>query len=100
MVATLAAWGMVALWTGALVADPARSGQPLADRMRLAGGLLLVDPVRFAALAVVVALVSVVSIVLTPAILTVSVSFVAPLACRTVYPAADRLQPPLHEEPA
>jgi uncharacterized membrane protein YesL len=105
VVATLAAWGVVALWTGALVAwpllvDPARSGQPLGDRLRLAGGLLLVDPVRFGALAMVVALVSLISIALTAAILTVSVSFVALLACRTVYPAADRLQPSPHEEPA
>jgi uncharacterized membrane protein YesL len=105
VIATLAAWGLVAVWTGALVAwplivDPARSDQPLGDRLRLAGGLLLVDPVRFGALAVVVALVSLISVVLTAAILTVSVSFVALLACRTVYPAADRLQPSLHEEPA
>lgn len=105
VVATLAAWGVVALWTGTLVAwplvvDSARDGQPLGDRLRLAAGLLLVDPLRCGALAVVVALVSLVSIVLTAAILTVSISFVALLACRTVYPAADRLQPPRHEEPA
>lgn len=98
VVATLAGWGLVALWCGALVAwplvvDPARAGAPLSARLRLAGALLLVEPVRFGALGVVAAVVSIASIVLTAAILTVSVSFLALLACRTVYPVADRLAP-------
>jgi uncharacterized membrane protein YesL len=98
ILATLAAWGLVGLWCGAIVAwpllvDPARTATPLGDRLRLAGALLLVDPIRFGALGILVALVTVVSTILTAAILTVSVSFIALLACRTVYPVADRLQP-------
>jgi hypothetical protein len=95
--ATLAGWGLVAIWAGALVVwplivDPARDGQPLLARLRLAGALLLVQPVRLGALAVAVALSAAISTVLTAALLTVSVSFVALVACRVVYPAADRLE--------
>lgn len=98
VIATLAAWGLVALWCGMLVAwpliaDPARAATPLMRRLRLAGALLLVEPIRFGGLAIVGALVTIVSTVLTAAILTVSVSFVALLACRSVYPIADRLRP-------
>lgn len=98
VIATLAFWGLVALWCGALVAwplvvDPMRDGSPIGNRLRLAVGLLLVDPIRFGALGVVVAMIVVVSTVLTAAILTVSVAFVALVACRMVYPVADRLQP-------
>jgi hypothetical protein len=97
VIATLAGWGLVALWCLALVAwplvvDPARDELPLRARLRLAGGLLLVDPVRFGGLGVAVAVIVIVSTVLTAAILTVSVSFVALLACRMAYPVADRLQ--------
>jgi hypothetical protein len=97
ILATLAAWGLVALWCGTIVAwpllvDPARAGRPVRDRLRLAGALVLTQPVRFGALGIVVALIVVVSTILTAAILTVSVAFVAVVACRSVYPAADRLQ--------
>lgn len=96
-IATLASWGLIALWCGAivtwpLIVDPARATRPLRERLRLAGALLLVDPVRFGALGIAVAVITVVSTILTAAILTVSVSFVALVACRSVYPAADRLE--------
>jgi hypothetical protein len=96
IIATLAAWGLVALWCGALVAwplivDPVRAGTPFRARLRLAGAMLLTDPVRIGALGLVAALISIVSAVLTAAILTVSVSFVALVACRAVYPVADHL---------
>jgi uncharacterized membrane protein YesL len=104
VIATLAAWGLVALWSGALVVwplvvDPARDGSPLGARLRLAAGLLLVDPVRFGGLGLVVAVIVIVSTVLTAAILTVSVAFVALLACRMAYPVADRLQPVVGDSP-
>lgn len=94
--ATLAAWGLVAVWCIALVgwpliADPAAAADPLRERLRLAGRLLLLHPVRFGALAIAVAVIVTISTVLMAAILTVSVSFVALVACRSVYPAADRL---------
>jgi uncharacterized membrane protein YesL len=103
ILATLAGWGLVALWCAAIVAwplvvDPSRAGQPLGDRLRMAGTLLLVDPIRFGALGTAVAIITVISIVLTAAILTVSVSFIALVACRSVYPAADRLEAALAGE--
>ena len=96
-VATLAAWGLIVLWCGALVAwpllvDPSRSAAPLTERLRLAGALLLAHPVRFGGLALAMAVVVAVSVVLTAAILTISVAFVALVACRSVYPASDRLE--------
>ena len=102
-IATLAGWGLVLLWCGALVAwpllvDPERSAMSLADRLRLSGALLLAHPLRFAGLGLAMAVVTTVSFVLTAAILTISVSFVALVACRSVYPAADRLEPALRGE--
>jgi len=96
-IATLAGWGLVVLWCGALVGwpllvDPSRSAMPLSERLRLAGSLLLAHPVRFAGLGLAMAVVVAVSVVLTAAILTISVAFVALVACRSVYPAADRLE--------
>jgi hypothetical protein len=102
-IATLAGWGLVVLWCGALVGwpllvDPARAAMPLGERLRLAAGLILAHPLRFAGLGLAMAVVTVVSIVLTAAILTISVSFIALVACRSVYPAADRLEPALRGE--
>jgi len=102
-IATLAGWGLVVLWCGALVGwpllvDPARSAMSLADGLRLIGGLLLAHPLRFAGLGLAMAVVTAISFVLTAAILTISVAFVALVACRSVYPAADRLEPALRGE--
>jgi uncharacterized membrane protein YesL len=102
-IATLAGWGLVVLWCGALVVwplivDPARSEMSLAEGLRLAGALLLTHPLRFAGLGLAMVVVTAVSIVLTAAILTISVAFVALVACRSVYPAADRLAPALGGE--
>jgi hypothetical protein len=99
-IATLAGWGLVVLWCGALVGwpllvDPERTEMSLADGVRLVGGLLLAHPIRFAGLGLAMAVVTAVSVVLTAAILTISVGFVALVACRSVYPAADRLGPAL-----
>jgi hypothetical protein len=95
--ATLAAWGLVALWCAAVVVwpvmvDPARQHLDLRDDLRAAAEVLLTEPRRVAGLALSVAVVVVVSVVLTVAILTVSVAFVALLACRTVYPILDRIE--------
>lgn len=98
VIATLAGWGLLAVWSAAivgwpLVVDPARDGQPLLARLRLVGAILLVDPVRVAALGVAIAITTAISTVLTAALLTVSVTFVALVACRVVYPVADRIEP-------
>jgi hypothetical protein len=100
VVATSAAWGVAILWCWSLAAwplllDPARAGHSLKDVARLAATVLLVDPVRFGALGALTAIVVVVSTILTAALLTVGVTFVALVACRSVYPVADRLEPQL-----
>jgi len=104
-IATLAGWGLVVLWCGALISwpllvDPARVAVPLGESLRLAGGLLLAHPLRFAGLGLAMAVVTAISIALTAAILTISVAFVALVACRSVYPAADRFEPALRGERA
>jgi uncharacterized membrane protein YesL len=94
--AVLAGWGLIAVWCGALVAwplivDPHRPPSGLRDRLRLAGQLVLLDPVRFGGLGIAVAVIATVSVVLTAVILTVAVTFIALVACRSVYAATDRL---------
>jgi uncharacterized membrane protein YesL len=96
-VGTLAMWGLVVLWcstivTWPLVVDPERTGYTLGKRLRLVGLLLLAHPVRFALLGALVVMITAVSTILLAALLTISVSFVALIACRYVYPAADRLE--------
>ena len=105
VLATVAAWSLVAGWCAVLVVwpllvDPDRVDRPVRERLWLAGTLLLIDPVRFLALGLAAAVIGVVSTVLTVAILTVSVSFIALVACRIVYPAADRFEAALGMERA
>jgi uncharacterized membrane protein YesL len=97
VIGTFGAWGLIVLWCGALVAwplvvDPDRADASLRERLRLAGLLLIAFPVRFALLGIVVASIAVVSTILLAALLTISVSFIALVACHYVYPAADRLE--------
>ena len=96
LLGTLAAWGFVALWCFALVAwplvvDPARAGRPFLERLRSAAAVILAYPVPCLLLVTTVTVTAVLSAVLTVALLTMSLSFVALLACRVVYPLADRL---------
>ena len=96
--ATLAGWGLVALAGALLVGwpllvDPARAGQSLGEVTSATGRLLLLHPGPIARLGLVVALVLAVSAVLAAAILTVSLSFVALVLCRSVYPLADPFDP-------
>ncbi len=95
--ATLAAWGLVALWllawtAGPVLADPARAGQPIGGRLRLAALLVLAHPVRIGALGLVLAIFLVLSTIAIAALVTVSVSFAALVASQYVLPAADRLE--------
>ena len=96
ILATLAGWGLIAWWTWLVIAwplvvDPARAGRPLGDRLRLAATLALDRPGRFGALGLLVAVIVVVSTILTAALLTISVAFVALIASHAVYPLADQL---------
>lgn len=95
--ATLAFWGLVAAWIFAWLAwpvllDPARANQPVRDRLRLAGLLLLAHPVRVGSLGLVLALLILVGTVAVVALVTVAVAFAALVASRFVLPAADRLE--------
>lgn len=103
-IGTLAAWGMVVLWCGALVAwplvvDPHRAADPIGGRLRLAGLLLVAHPIRFAVLGIVIGIVTVISAVLLAALLTISVSFIALVLCRYVYATADRFEARRAEAP-
>jgi hypothetical protein len=96
-IGTLAAWGLVVLWCGGLVAwpllvDPQRADASLRGRVRLVGLMLVAYPGRFALLGIVVAILAVVSAVLLAALLTISVSYIALVLCRYVYPMADRFE--------
>jgi hypothetical protein len=96
VVATMAGWGLVGLWCFALVVwpllgDPNCAGAPIRTTLSVAATLLLVQPARVAALAVVVFVLTALSVVLMVALMTGSLSFIALVACRSVYAAADRL---------
>ncbi len=98
VIATLAGWGLIAIWSAALVGwplvmDPARDRQPLPDKLRLAVAILLIHPVRVGGLAVTIGITTAISTVLTAALLTISIAFIALVACRVVFPVADRIEP-------
>lgn len=92
----LAGWGLVAIWLVAfpfwiLLADPARSGRGWPKAAREAAALMLVEPLRLIALALVVTAVLVIGSVLVAALLAVAVAYAALVTARVVLPAADRL---------
>jgi hypothetical protein len=95
--ATMAGWGLVAVGTYTIVAwpllvDPKRETRSIRDRLRLAGLLLVAFPARMFGLALITALILVVSTVAFAALLSISLAYVALVACRYVLPAADRLE--------
>ena len=95
--ATFAAWGLLALGTYALLAwpilvDPNRQRQSVGARLRLAGLLFAAFFGRMAGLAIVCGVVLIASAIAFAALITISVAFVALVACRYVLPAADRLE--------
>lgn len=103
--ATLAGWGLLAAWLFAwtawpILVDPARTGQPAAERARLAGLLLLARPVRIGALGLGLAVFLLISAVAVVALATVSVAVAALVASRFILPAADRLEARLGQRAA
>lgn len=103
-VGTAAAWGLLAtfafgfaFWPLAL--DPERADVPWRGRARLAALLVLAHPGRMGALTVVLTLILFLSSIAFAALLTVSVGYVALVACRYVLPAADRLEARLARPP-
>ena len=95
--ATFAAWALVTAWLAGLafwpiLVDPVRDHEPVRRRVRLAGLLVVAYPVRLGALGIVLTVISLLSAIAFAALVTVSVSYVALVACRYVLPASDRLE--------
>jgi len=93
---TMAVWGLFVLWTGALafwalLADPGRH-RGVRAATRLAALLLVAHPVRLGAFGLLAGVLAIVSSVMILPILTISVAFIALLACHFVLPAGDRLE--------
>jgi hypothetical protein len=95
--APLAGWGLAAVWIVGLafwplLVDPARETVPLSARARLAGLIVLANPLRFAILGAALAAITIISTVALAALLSVSVAFIALVTSRIVLPAADQLE--------
>jgi uncharacterized membrane protein YesL len=93
----IAAYTLLAIWILAVVAwplvmDPIRASMPIRSRLRLAGLLVLAHPVRFTALAAVLAVLVLAGAVLAAALLMFAAAYVALVAAHFVLPAADRLE--------
>jgi hypothetical protein len=97
VLAALAVWGLLVVWSVALcfsplLVDPRRADMPIRGRLRLAGVLVLASPVRVGLLLILAGAFVAISAVLFAPLLTVSVAFVSLVATRYVLPAADRLE--------
>jgi uncharacterized membrane protein YesL len=92
-----AGYGLLALWTYALVAwplllDPERDGEPLSARLRLAFIVILVHPVRIGLFGLLVGGVLAISTALVAPILTFAVGVAWLAIARYVLPVADRIE--------
>ncbi len=101
LLGTLAAWGLVVAFCWSLAAmpllvDPRRTDASLGQTLRLATAVLLANPRRFAVVGVSIAVFVVVSAILTIVLLSTSLAVIALVACRVVYPMADRLEGAMH----
>lgn len=95
--ATVAAWGLVALWligwtAWPLFTDPDRRDRPVRDRLVLAALVVLAHPLRTLAMGTLLAVLLAVSTVAILPLLTVSVAIAALVSTRSTLPLADRLE--------
>jgi hypothetical protein len=95
--ATLAGWGLLATWVGALpffvlLVDPAREHVPAARKVRLVALLVVAAPGRMIALGALLALILVPSAIAFAALITISVAFASLVAARFILPLADALE--------
>jgi hypothetical protein len=95
--ATAAAWGLIIGWVWLcawwpIVADPRRRAYGLIGTAKVAAYLVIAHPVRLAALGLLLLVLDVASTLAFAALVTVSLSFGAVVACRYVLPAADRME--------
>ena len=92
-----AGYGLLALWTVALVAwpllvDPERDGVPIRLRLRLALVVILLHPARIGGFALLMGAIVVLSGVLVAPLLTFMVAMVWLAVARWVLPIADRVE--------
>jgi uncharacterized membrane protein YesL len=97
LISALALWGLVGLALSLLafwpiLADPRREQISFRRRLALAGMTVVGRPRRMAALAVVVAVILVISTILFAALLTASIAYVGVLSSRYVLPTVDELE--------
>jgi hypothetical protein len=102
---TLALAGLLALWVfllpyWILLVDPEREDHPVRARARLAALLVVAAPVRFAWLALLLAILLLVSTVAFVALLTIAPAYAALVMARYSLPLADRLERWLGERDA
>ena len=95
--ATVAAWGLLALWlvgwaTAPLLLDPTRADQRVRDRLVLAALVVLAHPFRSLATGTLLAVLFAVSTVAILPLLTVSVAIAALVSTRSTLPLADRIE--------
>ena len=95
--ATLAGWGVLATWIGALpffvlLVDPAREDVPAARKVRLVFLLVVAAPGRMIGLGALLALILVPSAIAFAALITISVAFASLVAARFILPLADALE--------
>jgi len=102
--ATLAIWGLVALFAigfafWPLLVDPWRAERSASEALRLAAYLVLAHPVRIGGLTLLLVMTLLASTIAFAAVVTVSVGFVMLVAARYVLPAADRLEAAIGRTP-
>ena len=102
VLSTLGLMGLFALWVfgvpyWVLLVDPNREDRPVRGRVRLAALLVVAAPGRLAWLAVLLALLLLVSTVAFVALLTIAPAYAALVAARFVLPLGDRLESWLEE---
>jgi hypothetical protein len=95
--ATMSAWGLIVGWLWVLcfwplLGDPAREQWGFRNAARMAAYLVVAYPVRIGVLALLLAVLLMVSTVAFAALVAMSLAYAALVACRYVLPAADRLQ--------
>jgi hypothetical protein len=95
--ATFAGWGFVilgllAVTTWPLLVDPQRAGWGTRRSLRLAAYLVVAHPLRLAGLAVVTAVLLLLSTVAFAALVTIALALAALLGSQYVLPSADRLE--------
>ena len=103
--AIVSAWGIIGSWMAfwavwPLLTDPRRADRPTRSRLRLAGLLVLADPIRLGGHGLAIGALLLLSVVTIVPFVTVAMAVSALIAGHVVLPAADRLEARLAPAPA